>query len=121
MSNMFPNHRVQHSSAVPVVHYKSSAGWVVPVSLLLAFTGFIPWGIFASTTDELRYMSHGFWWLIVSWPLLASVIVPTLHIKVQGYQPLWEKLTMIGLAVFGLAMCTLPVVSTLLYGSGIGN
>ncbi len=103
------------------MHYKSSAGWVVPVSLLLAFTGFIPWGIFASTTDELRYMSHGFWWLMflgLYWILLSF---QHCIFKGTGLPTVVGEVTMNWFGGVRMAMCTLPVVSTLLYGSGIGT
>lgn len=114
---------MQRSYSVPVSEYKSSISWALPTSLALALLGLCPIFImfFSAQDDSLRYMNHAGIWMLLSLPIIASIIIAASQIKVRGYQPVWERWTMIGLVTFNLILASFPVLSALLYGAGIGD
>lgn len=121
-SNFNPNNMVRVNNA-PISVYKSSATWVIPVCSILLLIAIPSLSTFLSSSfaGKLHFLDHTTMWVFVSPLLLVSIILSALNIKIKGYQPAWEKWTMIGLTVAGVLLCLIPPVASMLYGSGIGS
>lgn len=110
-------------SSIPISDYKSSATWVTVTCSILLLSGLVPFFsmLISGFNNELKYMDHTGLWTLSGALLLTSIILSTRNIKVKGYQPVWEKWTMIGLTTLGVLFCFIPPVASLLYGAGIGR
>jgi hypothetical protein len=119
-TNNFDPNQMNRQYVLPVSPYRNRV-WLIPFCAVFVLLGLPAFIASFDNLETLRYMNSLTSWLFSAIFSLTGTITAAFQIKKTGFQPAWEKWTMVGIVSFGVVMSSAPVISTLLYGAGIGN